>query len=67
MLLVDALFSILFLIDKRLHKCFRKTEGGRRKGFMGHLTKMANAVTSAVEKGCNSELIKKYLTGKRNK
>ncbi|XP_025099468.1 serine/threonine-protein phosphatase 6 regulatory subunit 3-like isoform X3 [Pomacea canaliculata] len=47
---------------QQLHKCFRKTEGGRRKGFMGHLTKMANAVTSAVEKGCNSELIKKYLT-----
>lgn len=37
-------------------------KGGRRKGFMGHLTKMANALSTAIERGSNSELIKEYWT-----
>ncbi|XP_070190281.1 serine/threonine-protein phosphatase 6 regulatory subunit 3-like isoform X3 [Littorina saxatilis] len=35
-------------------------EGGKRKGFMGHLTKMANALTLSKERGCNTDLIKDY-------
>lgn len=34
-----------------------QTEGGRRKGFMGHLTKIANAVVQSSEKGSNTALI----------
>ncbi|XP_029650351.1 serine/threonine-protein phosphatase 6 regulatory subunit 3 isoform X3 [Octopus sinensis] len=35
--------------------------GGRRRGYMGHLTKIANHITECIEKGENSELIKEYL------
>ncbi|XP_066463849.1 serine/threonine-protein phosphatase 6 regulatory subunit 1 isoform X2 [Eleutherodactylus coqui] len=34
-----------------------QSEGGRRKGFMGHLTKIANALVQSSEKGPNTELI----------
>lgn len=34
-----------------------QSEGGRRKGFMGHLTKIANAVVQSSEKGSNTALI----------
>ncbi|XP_050390728.1 serine/threonine-protein phosphatase 6 regulatory subunit 3 isoform X2 [Patella vulgata] len=37
-------------------------ENGKRKGFMGHLTKMANALVSAMEKGDNCELVKDQFT-----
>ncbi|XP_076445361.1 serine/threonine-protein phosphatase 6 regulatory subunit 3-like isoform X2 [Babylonia areolata] len=37
-------------------------EGGKRKGFMGHLTKMANAVSGSKERGCNCEMIKLLWT-----
>ncbi|KAG9460615.1 hypothetical protein GDO78_020668, partial [Eleutherodactylus coqui] len=33
------------------------SEGGRRKGFMGHLTKIANALVQSSEKGPNTALI----------
>lgn len=33
-------------------------ERGRRKGYMGHLTKMANDIVAVMEKGENSELVK---------
>ncbi|XP_046551298.1 serine/threonine-protein phosphatase 6 regulatory subunit 3-like isoform X1 [Haliotis rubra] len=33
-------------------------EGGRRRGFMGHLTKMANTLVSSLEKGENAEFVK---------
>lgn len=35
--------------------------GGRRRGYMGHLTKIANHITECIEKGENSELVKEYL------
>ncbi|XP_070545251.1 serine/threonine-protein phosphatase 6 regulatory subunit 3-like isoform X8 [Ptychodera flava] len=34
---------------------------GRRKGYMGHLTKTANDITYAMDKGCNSELTKQQF------
>ncbi|KAM4015924.1 serine/threonine-protein phosphatase 6 regulatory subunit 1 isoform 2-T2 [Anomaloglossus baeobatrachus] len=34
-----------------------QSEGGRRKGFMGHLTKIANALVQSSEKGPNNALI----------
>ncbi|CAM9545466.1 unnamed protein product [Lampetra planeri] len=37
-------------------------EGGRRRGYMGHLTRIANAVVQSAEKGPNALLIKELLT-----
>ncbi|KAE8593953.1 hypothetical protein XENTR_v10019384 [Xenopus tropicalis] len=34
-----------------------QSEGGRRKGFMGHLTKIANSVVQSSEKGPNVSLV----------
>ncbi|XP_052090141.1 serine/threonine-protein phosphatase 6 regulatory subunit 3-like isoform X1 [Mytilus californianus] len=35
---------------------------GRRRGYMGHLTKIANEIVAVVEKGENSELVKEYIS-----
>ena len=43
---------------------YRSKEAGRRKGFMGHLTRLANDVVNAQEKGENAETIKTLFTGK---
>lgn len=34
---------------------------GRRRGYMGHLTKIANEIVAVVEKGENSELVKEQI------
>ncbi|XP_056399878.1 serine/threonine-protein phosphatase 6 regulatory subunit 1 isoform X3 [Hyla sarda] len=38
-----------------------QSEGGRRKGFMGHLTKTANALVQSSEKGSNTTLISQLI------
>ncbi|XP_077115670.1 serine/threonine-protein phosphatase 6 regulatory subunit 1 isoform X1 [Ranitomeya variabilis] len=38
-----------------------QSEGGRRKGFMGHLTKIANALVQSSEKGPNNALINQLI------
>lgn len=38
-------------------------QGGKRKGFMGHLTRIANDVITAQEKGENCELVKSLVDG----
>ncbi|XP_075696038.1 serine/threonine-protein phosphatase 6 regulatory subunit 1 isoform X2 [Rhinoderma darwinii] len=38
-----------------------QSEGGRRKGFMGHLTKIANALVQSSEKGPNTSLISQLI------
>ncbi|XP_071135761.1 serine/threonine-protein phosphatase 6 regulatory subunit 3-like isoform X9 [Mytilus edulis] len=35
---------------------------GRRRGYMGHLTKIANEIVAVVEKGENCELVKEYIS-----
>lgn len=41
----------------------QQTRGkGRRRGYMGHLTKIANEIVAVVEKGENSELVKEYIS-----
>ncbi|CAE1307134.1 Serine/threonine-protein phosphatase 6 regulatory subunit 3-A,Serine/threonine-protein phosphatase 6 regulatory subunit 3-B,Serine/threonine-protein phosphatase 6 regulatory subunit 3,Serine/threonine-protein phosphatase 6 regulatory subunit 1,Serine/threonine-protein phosphatase 6 regulatory subunit 2 [Acanthosepion pharaonis] len=35
--------------------------GGRRRGYMGHLTKIANHIAECLEKGENSELLKDQM------
>lgn len=42
---------------------YRSQERGRRKGYMGHLTKMANDIVAVMEKGENSELVKDQFAG----
>ncbi|XP_074076121.1 serine/threonine-protein phosphatase 6 regulatory subunit 1 isoform X2 [Macrotis lagotis] len=39
-----------------------QSEGGRRKGYMGHLTRIANAVVQSAEKGPNAELVGQLLS-----
>ncbi|KAM3923293.1 serine/threonine-protein phosphatase 6 regulatory subunit 1 isoform 2-T2 [Leptodactylus fuscus] len=38
-----------------------QSEGGRRKGFMGHLTKMANSLVQSSEKGPNCALLSELI------
>ncbi|XP_053308544.1 serine/threonine-protein phosphatase 6 regulatory subunit 1 isoform X2 [Spea bombifrons] len=38
-----------------------QSEGGRRKGFMGHLTKIANALVHSSEKGPNVTLVAQLI------
>ena len=38
--------------------------GGHRRGYMGHLTKTANDLVAAMEKGANVQRIKDALEGK---
>ncbi|XP_072463722.1 serine/threonine-protein phosphatase 6 regulatory subunit 1 isoform X4 [Notamacropus eugenii] len=38
-----------------------QSEGGRRKGYMGHLTRIANAVVQSAEKGPNAALVGQLL------
>ncbi|XP_044137655.1 serine/threonine-protein phosphatase 6 regulatory subunit 1 isoform X2 [Bufo gargarizans] len=38
-----------------------QAEGGRRKGFMGHLTKIANSLVQSSEKGPNTAFISQLL------
>ncbi|OCT70945.1 serine/threonine-protein phosphatase 6 regulatory subunit 1 isoform X2 [Xenopus laevis] len=38
-----------------------QSEGGRRKGFMGHLTKIANSVVQSSEKGPNVSLVEQLI------
>ncbi|KAJ8032086.1 Serine/threonine-protein phosphatase 6 regulatory subunit 3 [Holothuria leucospilota] len=36
-------------------------QGGKRRGNMGHLTRIANCLSQELEKGCNSEQIKSLM------
>uniref|UniRef100_A0A4X2K5V9 Protein phosphatase 6 regulatory subunit 1 n=1 Tax=Vombatus ursinus TaxID=29139 RepID=A0A4X2K5V9_VOMUR len=42
-----------------------QSEGGRRKGYMGHLTRIANAVVRSAEKGPNAVLVGQLLPGEQ--
>ena len=42
---------------------FRNRPGGRRRGYMGHLTKIANTINEHREKGPNSDRIKELFQG----
>ncbi|KAK3578083.1 hypothetical protein CHS0354_006739 [Potamilus streckersoni] len=66
--LLDQLFSggrlIRRLVDVWEQNEQEQTrEGGRRRGYMGHLTRMANDIVQSIEKGENKERIKGFLEG----
>lgn len=42
---------------------YRSQDRGRRRGYMGHLTKMANDIVAVMEKGENSDLVKDQIAG----
>ncbi|XP_045197932.1 serine/threonine-protein phosphatase 6 regulatory subunit 3-like isoform X2 [Mercenaria mercenaria] len=65
--LLNQLFSEYKLVQRILDEWDtndqdQSKEGGRRKGFMGHLTRLANDVVNAQEKGENAEAIKTLIT-----
>lgn len=39
------------------------TDGGHRKGNMGHLTLMTNYIVDGLEKGTNCERLKRFVGG----
>lgn len=41
-----------------------RAEGGRRRGYMGHLTRIANSIVHNCEKGTNGPLIQQVISGK---
>lgn len=43
--------------------CFR-SEGGRRRGYMGHLTRIANSIVHNSDKGPNGPQIQGLISGK---
>lgn len=43
--------------------CLPRSGGGPRKGYMGHLTRVANALVQNVEKGPNAEQLGQLLKG----
>ena len=51
---LDFKFRVLF---------YRSQDRGRRKGYMGHLTKMANDIVAVMEKGENADLVKDQFAG----
>lgn len=40
-----------------------RAEGGRRHGYMGHLTRIANCVVHSTDKGPNSVLVQQLIRG----
>ncbi|XP_041355125.1 serine/threonine-protein phosphatase 6 regulatory subunit 3-like isoform X2 [Gigantopelta aegis] len=61
--LLSQLFSETKVIQRVLEEWdendqLQSKEGGRRKGFMGHLTKVANSIKASLDKGENAEFIK---------
>ena len=61
------IFSIQNYREYSTHCCFRNVPSGRRRGFMGHLTKMANSVSALVEKNDSPSLVKDHFNGKKQK
>ncbi len=46
------------------HVCFR-AEGGRRRGYMGHLTRIANSIVHNCDKGPNGLQIQQLISGEK--
>lgn len=45
---------------------FCRAEGGRRHGYMGHLTRIANCIVHSTDKGPNSTLVQQLIKGNLN-
>lgn len=41
-----------------------RAEGGRRHGYMGHLTRIANCIVHSTDKGPNSAAVQQLIKGK---
>ncbi|ELU00356.1 hypothetical protein CAPTEDRAFT_184298 [Capitella teleta] len=64
--LLSQLFADLKLVDRVLqgwedNEQQQKRPGGHRKGFMGHLTRIANTIVESADKGSNVDRIKDLL------
>lgn len=44
--------------------CVLRAEGGMRRGYMGHLTRIANTVVCSMEKGTVHSQISSLITGR---
>ncbi|ESO89290.1 hypothetical protein LOTGIDRAFT_106669 [Lottia gigantea] len=65
--LLAQLFSGCKLIERLINEwedndVYEGKENGKRKGFMGHLTKIANCLVNAREKGDNCDIIKEKFS-----
>lgn len=65
--LVDVLFKDCQIIQRILqewddHESETGSQGNRRKGYMGHLTNVANSIVQSIEKGKNKAAIETIFT-----
>lgn len=53
--------------ERGLHRTllfsFLRAEGGRRRGYMGHLTRIANSIVHNSDKGPNGVQIQQLISG----
>lgn len=67
-LLLKHLFQKCQLIERILDAWEmnekKQAEGGRRHGYMGHLTRIANCIVHSTDKGPNSALVQQLIKGK---
>lgn len=47
-----------------MHLSVCRAEGGRRRGYMGHLTRIANSIVHNCDKGPNGPQIQQLISGK---
>uniref|UniRef100_A0A8C9KJR3 Protein phosphatase 6 regulatory subunit 3 n=1 Tax=Panthera tigris altaica TaxID=74533 RepID=A0A8C9KJR3_PANTA len=66
-LLLKHLFQKCQLIERILDAWEmnekKQAEGGRRHGYMGHLTRIANCIVHSTDKGPNSALVQQLIKG----
>lgn len=61
--LCQYVFDVCLLADYSFSTFISRAEGGRRRGNMGHLTRIANTVVQNLEKGLAHSQINDLIKG----